>query len=190
MSRRRFRNYGTMNIRPSDPPHPEPPSVLRRSLNRKEAAARRAELGAAPEALRDWEAEQRLSRALDHLPAAEVPPDFTRRVLAAIEREPTPAAGGAGLWRPWPGWSSWLPRAAVAAVLLALPLLWWQQSAARGERLAVSVATVAQPVQETAQAVQMPPVEVLMDFEAIDQMRRLSSMADDGLLACLEVGSP
>lgn len=85
----------------------------------------------------------------------------------------------------------WNPRlAAAAAILLLVPGFWIGHNAYSRRHLATSVAAITRPVQEVALATQLPPVEVLQDFEFIDQMRRLSALADEELLASLEPVGP
>jgi hypothetical protein len=146
-----------------------------------------------PQALEHWEEEQQLSGLLQRLPDRALPPGFTERVLRALD-EPVLAAAPSG-WlrsiREWTAQSGWSARAAAAAaILLVVPGFWLRVSTVQRQQLASSVSAITRPVQEVAQATRLPPVEILRDFEAIDQMRRLSSLADEELLVSLETATP
>jgi len=154
-------------------------AAWRRPLTAAEQADLRAWLATHPEARADWETEARLNQALQKLPDAAVPSNFTARVLQAIEREKD---GGestrARVWRAL-DWRGWLPRTAaatfaVAAVLVSLQLHHSSTQAKLGESLA-AISTVA-PV--------LPP-ESAADFDSI---RRLSPApgADTEILALLQ----
>jgi hypothetical protein len=152
----------------------------RRKLTAGEAAELRAWLAANPEALADWEAEAKLSEALGQLPDAPVPSNFTARVLQSVERE----SAAASRWQreKWRFWlrRRWLPRTAVAAVVLAAGLLSYEQAtrAARRAEYAKSVAAVSD-------VASLPSPEVLKDFDAI-RVSNPSSVADEELLAAMK----
>ena len=149
----------------------------RRKLTAAEAAELRAWLEKHPEARADWEAEVELGAALDRLPDAPVPGNFTARVLQAAERE-----AAAELRRPQARmrfWPRWLPRMAFAASLLAAGVVsCLLVEHAERKRLVESVAVVAD-------VTSLPSPEVLQDFDAI----RVSNAAvapDEELLAALK----
>jgi hypothetical protein len=172
-----------MNPKKQRNPDTSPP--LRKPLPQKEAERIRATL-ADPSVRQSWEEEHRLTQLLHRLPDASSHPGFTAKVLASIEAPPP--------WRVW--LDSWLARprwhfataGALAALALTLGIRFVQSQ--QQQQLTESVLAITRPVQEVAVAVQLPPVEVLQNFEAIDQMRRLSSLADEELLACLETPAP
>lgn len=151
----------------------------RRPLTAAEQAELRAWLATQSEARSEWETETRLNQALQKLPDAAVPSNFTARVLQAIEREEAGAESKrARVWRAL-DWRGWLPRTAaatfaVAAVLVSLQLHHSSSQAKMGESLA-AISTVA-PV--------FPP-ESAADFDSI---RRLSPApgADTEILALLQ----
>ena len=152
----------------------------RRKLTGSEAAELRAGLAAHPEAQADWESEAWLNEALGQLADAPVPSNFTARVLQAVELES--AAGQrrhGGLWHFRLRWH-WLPRIAVAAVVLAAGLLSYEQVArsARRAEYAKSVATVSE-------VASLPSPEVLQDFDAI-RVSNPNPVADEELLAVLK----
>lgn len=145
----------------------------------------------ASEARHAWEQEQRLTTLLHHLPDQPVPEDFTRRVLRSLDA----VRWRPSIWRDWlAAWSrpgAWAPRLTSAAALVALvAAVWLHQQASARAQLAASVASITRPVHQAGQLADLPPVELLQDFEAIDQMRQLSSLADQELLTILAQAEP
>ncbi|MFM1943073.1 MAG: hypothetical protein RI897_2055 [Verrucomicrobiota bacterium] len=172
-----------MNPNPHRNPDSSPP--LRKPLPQKEVERIRNSL-TDPATRQAWEEDHRLTQLLHHLPNASSHPGFTDKILASLE---TPS--------PWQVWlDSWLARprwhfataAALAVLLVTLSIRFAQNQ--QQQQLTQSVLAITRPVQEVAVATQLPPVEILQDFDAIDQMRRLSSLADEELLACLEAPAP
>ena len=154
-------------------------SSWRGRLTAAEEADLRAWLTAHPEAQADWEAEAGLNDALARLPDAPVPSNFTARVLQAVEREAAAESRRRGArWRG--GWLvRWLPRAAVAAVVVAAGLVSYHQASyTRRAKLAESVAVVLN-------VSSLPSPEVLKDFDAIRALNPTPT-ADEGLLAALQ----
>ncbi len=149
----------------------------RRKLTETEQAELRARLDADPATRADWEMESALNVALDRLPAAPVPTNFTARVMQAVEREA--ARPRAGSWWNW-NWHVLVPRIAVATVVMVFGLLALHQYAIRNQRIAlvksVALATGGQPV---------PSPEALENFDAIRRMSR-PQHADDELLALMQ----
>jgi len=80
--------------------------------------------------------------------------------------------------------------AAALALLAASSALWLYRDGDESTRLANSVVHIAQPVHQVGLAVRLSGVEIFRDFEAIDRMRQLSSLADEELLASLEFAAP
>lgn len=163
----------------------------RRALTPAEEMRLRDLLRADPAGTADWDEELRLTNCLARLPNAPVPPDFSARVLRALDEE----TARPSLWeRCRRGWLHYLPAPRPAwAVALALALLLpvgylHQQSQQRG-RIATSVAQISLGVGGAAQALQTSPVEVLRDYEAIDHLR-LAAAVDEDLLANLEAAAP
>lgn len=140
----------------------------------------RAWLAAHSEAQSEWETEAGLSKALGRLPDVPVPTNFTARVLQAVEIETAPtrrAESPRGAWWQWP--RRWLPRAALAAVILGAGLFSVHEvRSARRTELAQSVAAVSE-------VSSLPSAEILKDFEAIRALNRTPS-ADEELLALLQ----
>jgi anti-sigma factor RsiW len=146
----------------------------RRKLTETEQAELRAWLAANPGARADWELESALNAALNRLPGAPVPSNFTARVLQAVEREEARPRG----WN-W-NWHGLVPRVAFAAVVVTFTGLALHHHEIYSQRVAlvksVALATGGQPV---------PSPELLENFDAI---RRLSQPqhADDELLALMQ----
>jgi anti-sigma factor RsiW len=150
----------------------------RHPLTAAEEASVRAWLAQHPESRADWDLETQLSEALEKLPDAPVPSNFTARVLQAIEREeaaPKRAARG----RPW-FLRLLLPRAAVAVVLLGLALLYHEHTAATARR-----AELVRSVKVVAGVPSLPSPEILQDFDTIRQMPA-STGPDQELIALMK----
>ncbi len=151
-------------------------SGWRRKLSETEQAELRAYLAANPGARADWEMESALNAALTQLPDANVPSNFTARVLQAIEREE--ARPRAWIWH-W-DWHTLVPRVAFAAAVITFTGLVFQHHEVYRQRIAfarnIALVTRGQP---------MPSPEALENFDAI---RRLSQPqhADDELLALMQ----
>lgn len=113
-----------------------------------------------PEAQADWETELRLTEAINHLPDAPVPSNFTARVLQAVERESAVGSRRRGPFRWW-SLRGLLPRTAAATLVLGAGLLAYHEH------------TVTERRAELAQSVKMVPAlsaEVLQNFETIRKM--------------------
>jgi anti-sigma factor RsiW len=148
----------------------------RRKLTETEAAELRAQLAADPGTRADWEMESALNAALDRLPDAPVPSNFTARVMQAVEREAARPPAWSWHWN----WHVLVPRVAMATAVMVVGGLALQQHAVYSQRVALvrSVALVAenQPV---------PSTEALENFDAIRRMSR-PQHADDELLALMQ----
>ena len=147
----------------------------RRRLTGSEEAELRAWLSAHPEAQADWEAEAGLNAALSRLPDTPVSGNFTARVLQAVEREAAAELRRRdGKWLTWP-WRRWVPRAALAAVIVGAAFVSYQKVEATGRRkLAESVAVVSA-------VSSLPSPDILKDFDAI-QALNLAPPPDGELL--------
>jgi anti-sigma factor RsiW len=150
----------------------------RGQLTPAEEASLRAWFAEHPEAERDWETDRHLTRALEKLPDVPVPGNFTARVLQAVDRE---AAGAA---RPRASRVTWflrslLPRAAVAAVVLAAGLLTYHEhtTAQRQE--------LVQGVKVVSGVSSLPSPEILQDFDTIQQISTTPG-PDQELIALLK----
>jgi len=147
----------------------------RRKLNAAEEAELQAWLEAHPESRADWAGEAGLDAALDSLPDVPVPSNFTARVLQAVGRETAPRPSR------FAGWLRlrWLPRAAVAASVVAAGLVSYLvlQNTER-KKLAESVAAVAE-------VSSLPSPDILQDYDAI-RASNPTTTPDEQLLALLK----
>jgi len=151
----------------------------RRELTSAEAAELQAWLAAHPEGREDWEAEAGLTEALGRLPDAPVASNFTARVLQAVERET--AAKQRRRQRNWQftGWLRWLPRTAVAMLVLGACLISYHRLyGPQYKELVQSVAAVSR-------VSSLPGAEILKDFDAI-RVLNPTPAADEELLAVLK----
>jgi anti-sigma factor RsiW len=148
----------------------------RRKLTETEQAELHARLGADPAARADWEVESALNAALNRLPEAPVPSNFTARVMQAVEREEARPRAWSWNWN----WHVLVPRVAIATAVVVLGGLTLHQHAVRTQRIALvkSVALVAE-------SQPLPSPEALENFDAIRRMSR-PQHADDELLALMQ----
>lgn len=133
-----------------------------------------------PEAQADWEAELHLTEAINRLPDAPVPSNFTARVLQAVERESSAGSRGRGVsWK----WSlrSLLPRAAATAVVLGAGLLAYHEHSVTERR-----AEVARSVKIVSSVPSLPSPQILQDFDSIQKMGSASTGPDQDLLALMK----
>lgn len=151
----------------------------RRRLTPAEAAELQAWLGTHPEARADWETEAELTEAMSRLPDAQVPGNFTARVLEAVERE-----SAAQKRAPVPVWTwllrSYMPRAAVAAVVLGTVLLTYREHTAEKKQ-----AEVVEGVKMVSGVSSLPSPEVLQDFDTIRKMNTTTG-PDPELIALMK----
>jgi hypothetical protein len=149
-----------------------------RALTPTEQARLSEWLAEHPELQAEWEAESGLNRALEALPNLPVPSNFTARVLDEARR-----TGVAGqkiqVSRGAPWWSRWLPKTAVAAIVVAAGLLSYHHlQESRREEVARSLTTLSQiPA--------VPGPEVLKDFDAIAALDS-TPPADEELLKVMQ----
>ena len=151
----------------------------RRKLTPAEAAELQAWLAAHPEARENWEAEAGLNEALGRLPDAPVASNFTARVLQAVERDT--ASERRRRQRKWrfAEWLRWLPRAAVAMVILGVGLISFQRVRSPHYR------SLVQSVAAVSRVSSLPSPEILEDFDAI-RVSNPTPAADEELLAVLK----
>src|SRR5262249_28834632 len=131
-----------------------------------------------PEVHGDWESETELNRILEALPNVPVANNFTARVLDAVSREAiTDERTHRRSHSVW--WSRWLPKAALAAVVLAAGLLSYHHvQETRREEVARSLTTISQ-------LPSVPSPEVLKDFDTIAAMSS-TPPADEELLKAMQ----
>lgn len=160
-------------------------TAMRRPLTADEEAQLLACFAEDPSAKATWEEETALARLLQRLPDAPLATNFTAQVLQAVEqaerqhRSRAPAIPGRlALRNPFARWMA----AGLAAVLVALG--YWQYQSLRREKMAVSLANIANKMETVSDVTSLPPVEPWEDFDAIN---RLPPPADEQLLTALEV---
>lgn len=150
----------------------------KRRLTDAEAAELRSYLAAHPEAKEEWESEEELNQLLEQLPAAPpVASNFTALVLQAVERE---AAAKSGVIRQPAWWTSiqrWLPKTAVACLMIGLGLFTYEQHQLKTR------AAMAKSVAEITEIVSASNPELLQDFEPIRRLSDPEPKADTELLA-------
>jgi len=164
--------------------NPEVNRATELSWQRKRGPAEEAQLRAwlaqHPEAQADWELEERLNQALDRLPAAPVASNFTARVLQAAEREQAgKERSGASRWLHWRWQWRWVPRAALAALVLGAALC------AFGRVQAARRAEMLRSVEAVSSVTSLPSPEVLKHFDVIRALSQ-TPPADEDLLHLLK----
>jgi hypothetical protein len=131
-----------------------------------------------PEERLAWEEERALGRALQSLPDVPISSNFTALVMQAVELEEAREERLQSNRHRW--LHGFWPRLGWTAVAALFAVLGAQQyRTANRNRLAHDVAFVSQDVTK------LPSAEVLQDFDAIDELRRLPSASDDELLMAL-----
>ena len=147
--------------------------VESRRLSPAEVAALRQGLARRPRELARLAEELALNSALDSLPTAEVPSNFSARIWADIDRAPRTSN-----FR-WPEWFAICrPARALtfATVLVAAGLGWGQFQAHQRGVLAANVSEVSQTV---------PELELLRDFDAIRALHTTPKPGDVELMGAL-----
>ena len=149
----------------------------RRKLTPAEEAELRSWLAAHPEQQSEWERETALNELLGRLPDAPVPSNFTARILDVATGSSAGLRRRRSIWN-W-SWRSFLPRAAVAGVVLVLGLSFYRQhEVTRRVELAHRIANVSDMVA-------VPSPEALQDFDTVRRLNQTPS-ADEELLALLQ----
>ena len=149
-------------------------------MTQAEEAELRVWLAAHPDAQLDFESEAALTQSLHNLPDAPVPSNFTARVLQAVEREEASKVRETrAQWRAWLHLHRWLPRAAVACLLVGTGLFTY-----RHHQVKVDQQLDLQSVRTVSEVRSLPSPEILKDFEAVRAMRRTGP--DEELLALMQ----
>lgn len=149
----------------------------RRALTEAEQAEWRAWLLTHPECQAEAETDAVLSAMLAKLPDAPVPSNFAARVLQTIEREAGAAAKAQARRRDsW--WHIFLPRLAVACVVLLGGGLLWQQHNKQTDLTHVA--------REVASANLLSDPNVLTHFDEIASLMPAETTPDESLLAMSE----
>ena len=162
--------------------------AMRRPLTADEEARLSGRLAHDPSAKAAWEEEMALNQVLHRLPDAPLATNFTARVLQTVERDrrrrPARAPGilrRLGLRGPF-------QRFVAACLTLALIALgYWQYQSLAREKIAVSLAKIANHLGEVSAVTDLPPAETWRDFDAINRLPQTQPQADEGLLAVLEM---
>jgi len=161
-------------------------ATWRRELTAEEETVLRSYLLVHPEAQLDWDEEKAITALLVKLPDKPLSSNFTSQLLQRIDLETRErdrvTASGSG----WRRLSRWLPRFAVAGLVIGMGGVGYQQYRDYAFRQkATSVAAV------TKLAANLPDVQMWQDFEAISKLNQLTpSSRDDILWAALSAPSP
>jgi hypothetical protein len=155
----------------------------RRELTAAERAELAAWLRAHAEAQADWAAEAALSGALARLGDAPVPSNFTARVLQGVEREALAGRHSrVPSWLSWRGRWSWLPKAALASLVVGVSLFSYHQVEAFQRR------QIARSVAAISDVTSLPSPQVLTNFDAIRALGQTPA-ADLELLQAIPAAS-
>jgi anti-sigma factor RsiW len=146
----------------------------RRKLTPAEAAELQEWLEKHPETQADWDTEVHLTDAINRLPDAQMPSNFTVRVLQAVERESAVEVHWS-VPTVWRFLRSLVPRAAIAGVVLGVAAVSYHRYTIKERRaeLARMVATLPSP-------------QVLQDFDTIQKMGSVTAGPDGELLALMK----
>jgi hypothetical protein len=155
-------------------------AAWRRKLTAAEIQQVQSWMAEHPQESKDWDLELELTEAIAHLPDVPVPSNFTSLVLGQVERDQSTNVRESGGWYSrWHVRLRWLPRVAVASVVLAAGLLSYQhvQDSKRRHQ--------AESVREIVSYTAVPGPEILQDYEAIQAMSQ-SPAPDVELLKALQ----
>jgi len=157
--------------------------LARRPLAPQESEWLSRHLAELPEVRADWEAGSNLTRLLGQLADIPLASDFTARVLQAVE---VPSARRPRYFWRWLGFGRPALQFAGLAVCAMILFSGFSLSQRIGRaRMASSVANVVRSVEAASGLAQLPPVEVLQDFEAIHRFSQPPVRADLELLDAL-----
>ena len=152
----------------------------RRKLTTTEQAQLSAFLAEHPEAQADWDSEAGLSEALSGLADVPVASNFTARAVAAAQSSEAGSKSGEAFgWQHAPWWHRWLPKAALAAVVVGAGLLSYNhlQQSHRAE--------VVRSLTAVSQIPSVPSPDILKDFDTIAAMS-VTPPADEELLKVMQ----
>lgn len=172
----------------------------RKGLTHTDQETLRAWLAAHPQAQAEWETEAALTEALGQMPDVPVSSNFTARVMQAAERQAAdqqPARPIGWFWR-WP--ARWLPKAAIASVVLGSGLMAYQHG--QHVRVLRTRAEIASSLQDLQKLVVASGVSTIPETEQLDSLENFevicaltntplevvtqTPMADDQLLELLK----
>ncbi len=152
---------------------------LRHELTPHEQAEVLAYVGAHPEACPDWEQDLCLNEMLRQLPDQAVSTNFTARVVQAVGLAVEPKTVPVSWWHRW-GIGRWVPKAALAIVVLAAGLLSYREYQTH-ERL-----QMAERMASFCRVSSLVSVDALRDFDAINRLGQAPVKVDEELLAALK----
>ena len=160
----------------------------RRRLTDAEEARLIGFLDGDPSARTVWEEEMALSRLLRQLPDAPLSTNFTSQVLRSVDRgaRKRPWRGLRVLG--WMGLRNPIQQGAAAfsmVVLVALSTRHFQSR--QREKMALSLASVANHLEKVSDVTSLTTVETWEDFDAIYRLAQTQPQADEQLLAVLEM---
>jgi anti-sigma factor RsiW len=151
-------------------------AAWRRPLTAEEKAQLQSYLVIHPESQLEWEGDTALNLALSNLPNAPLSSNFTARVLQAIELEELRAHRRAPSWMH--RMRLWLPRMAVASLVVGLGGLGYQQM--RLHQIRDEQVKSLKLVSKVAVA--LPDMSMWQDFDAIARLEQTQPSANDQIL--------
>ncbi len=149
----------------------------RRKLTPAEEAQLKAWLAAHPEAQADWQIESALTDALEKVPTIPVPSNFTARVLQTAEAHARRQAVARGRRRFWHWPTRWLPRLALASVVVAAGMIGYHcEEMGKRKKIAESLVIMSR----------VPPADQPDVFENFEAVQALGQAADEDLIKLLQ----
>ena len=152
--------------------------LWRPRLTEAEAAELQRLLSVHPEAAPDCDSERALTKVIEHLP--EAPPvatNFTELVMQEIERE---AKIRTRTDKRWSVASRWLPRMAVACLVLGVSLAGWHQHQKTAR------AAMARDVAQLGAALVVSAPELSQNLDTVRRLDNSAPKADTDLLALMQ----
>ena len=155
-------------------------AAWRRPLAAEELAAMQAWCSQHPERRAEIELDLQAARCLHGLPDVEVPSHFLSQVWREIDRQESlasrPSMVVASSWN----WRLWLPRFAVATLVVSGGLAGWQHYQATQRT------QVAAGFQQISQAAAIPDPGMLQEIDTLRLLMETPSSVDVELLAALQ----
>jgi hypothetical protein len=155
----------------------------RRKLSAEEEITLQSYLLAHPDLQADWDDDLALSHALDRLPNAPLPSNFTAQVMLALDLEVAAEERKMRQNRDWRWWlHQFLPKAALGLLTVSLGVLGMTQY-----RNHLREEMMHKTAEFSKVAGVLPEAEMWQDFEAIRRLNTSTPAAsDDELLAALK----
>ncbi|MBL9167957.1 MAG: hypothetical protein JNN07_09470 [Verrucomicrobiales bacterium] len=155
-------------------------AAWRRPLTRAERGEIEGWCSQHPDRRAEVELELQAARGVVSLPDVPVPSHFMSQVWREIDRQEAasrrPVAATASLR----DWRAWIPRFAVAALVLTVGLSGWQRYQTRQRT------QVAAEVQQVFKAASIPDPEMLQELDTLKLLVETPSSVDVELLAALQ----